>query len=530
LIDARRRSHAPWHGFVAGAPRALLLAACPLLALLLAGGGPLLALLLAGCPRAPGAASPDAGVAIDGRFADWPEGVHLQADGAYVYVRLALPEERTLQASLPLELALDPDDASGTRPPATGATGGADVPPGPALQVVFSPRTSDGQGVAVLVPGSDAHTRRAVPHAALDLVVAPTFASRTFELRIARDVRGAPEATRALAGGRVRVRATARDAHGGVAWQGPVLELDLPERGAATAAEAPDASPGAGGAAGFPPPPADGIRVVSWNVLLASPRTKPAPFARVLGALAPDVVLLQEWDGATADELAAWFANHVPSPDAAWRAVVSAGWGVALVARGPLEAVGPARVPRPVEAPADPRRADDALRLVAGRAETRLGPVCAASLHLKCCGAADGAQEAQRRAEARLASETLRVAFAGSMPCVRVVGGDLNLVGSDVPLELLRIGLDAGGGALAIADTPVLGDRATYTWLQPWSRFAPGRLDWVLHGTETTSRAFALDPRRLDDETLARAGLERDDGAASDHLPLVVDLRRTASR
>jgi len=73
----------------------------------------------------------------------------------------------------------------------------------------------------------------------------------------------------------------------------------------------------------------------------------------------------------------------------------------------------------------------------------------------------------------------------------------------------------------------VLGDRAAYTWIQPWSRFSPGRLDWLLYdGSQATAaRAFALDVPRLDDAARTAAGLERDDGAASDHLPLVLDLR-----
>ena len=121
----------------------------------------------------------------------------------------------------------------------------------------------------------------------------------------------------------------------------------------------------------------------------------------------------------------------------------------------------------------------------------------------------------------------LRAAWRDHAPCVRVVGGDLNLVGSREPLGILASRLDGDGGALEIADAPVLGDAAAYTWTQAWSRFSPGRLDWLLHGRDVrTVRAFVLDAHRLDDATLAAAGVERGDTSVSDHLPLVLDLAR----
>lgn len=110
-------------------------------------------------------------------------------------------------------------------------------------------------------------------------------------------------------------------------------------------------------------------------------------------------------------------------------------------------------------------------------------------------------------------------------PSVRVFGGDLNLVGSDQPLNLLRAGLAAGGGDLAVAPTGVLGDRAAYTWRGRGSRFSAGRLDFLAYGGADLSQAFAVDTARLPDDVLAAAGLEREDSAASDHLALVLDLR-----
>lgn len=456
------------------------------LVVLLAGLGP------AACTRRAGG---EAAPVIDGRFEDWPPGVLARADDEYLYVRLALPEERTLQAAgEPLVVRIDP-----------------------AVTLVFSPPESEGQGVAVRAAAGAASAGASLGHAAVDLVVAPTVAAREFELRVAREVAGRPDLTAALAEGTVRVTAAIERGDGSVAWRSPVHELRLPPL-SAHATPAPATLPAA--AAGE-------LRVVSWNVYLAKPREEPEAFARVLLALRPDVVLLQEWDGATGAELAAWFDAHVPG-EPPWQALTSAGWGVAVVARGPWQRLGPERIARPDEAPADPRRGDAALRLAAGVAATPLGRVCAASLHLKCCGAASGAQDAARRAETRLANQVLAAALGEAGDCVRVVGGDLNLVGSDVPLANLRAGLGSDGRALAVAETTVLGDGAVYTWSQRWSRFSPGRLDYLLYdaATVTAVRAFVLDARRLDQPTLAAAALTRADAAASDHLPLVLDLRR----
>ena len=478
-------------------------------------GGPRCA--MAATSAATDAATP---IRIDGAFDDWPAGTFVAADDRYLYLRLVLPEERTLQASpLPLVVSIAADEHPSE---ATGFD--------PDLRIVFSPPEFDGQGVAVRGPPAGTGSG-ALRHAAIDLVVAPTVAAREFELRLAREVRGRPDLSAALASGRVRVQAALLRADGSPAWRSRVRQLELPPRAGVAAADTPAAaglpSPAATPIAplGIPAAAAGELRVVSWNVLLASPRKKPEPFARILRALRPDVVLLQEWEGASDAELAAWFDTHLPGT-APWHAVTSAGWGVAVVARAPLSALGPRLVARPVVAPADSRRSDAALRLAAAVATTPLGALCAASLHLKCCGAAHSAQDLARRAEAAAANEALRVALLEAAPCVRVVGGDLNLVGSRLPLEILAAGLDAGGAPLAIAESPVLAERALYTWFQPWSRFSPGRLDYLLYGAATAraTRSFVLDTRRLEAPALAASGLEGNDAAASDHLPLVLDL------
>jgi hypothetical protein len=83
------------------------------------------------------------------------------------------------------------------------------------------------------------------------------------------------------------------------------------------------------------------------------------------------------------------------------------------------------------------------------------------------------------------------------------------------------------GSQLIPVHAKVLGDAAFYTWFDAASRFSPGRLDWAVVGNAEGEvvNAFVLDGQRLSDEALAAIGIDRWDTGASDHLPVVVDVR-----
>jgi exonuclease III len=108
-----------------------------------------------------------------------------------------------------------------------------------------------------------------------------------------------------------------------------------------------------------------------------------------------------------------------------------------------------------------------------------------------------------------------------------VIGGDWNLVGSREPLDIARGGADLDNSELDVARALVLGDAAMYTWRDAATGFPPGRLDVIVYSDSSAEvvNAFVLDTGRLADRALARMGLDRTDSRASDHLPVVVDLR-----
>ena len=169
-------------------------------------------------------------------------------------------------------------------------------------------------------------------HAAVDLMCAPTYAARSFELRLSRervrDLLGmAPTSSVRgfVAALDLDSRACCGDSGLELIWQFGADGLRAPHGDSAL----PDVA--------LPDKPADAVRIVSWNVLHGSPMKAPAPFERVLRALAVDVVIVQEWDGADEGDRVAWFAENI-QPSRQWHAVVGP-QGVAIVSRLPLAVV-----------------------------------------------------------------------------------------------------------------------------------------------------------------------------------------------
>jgi len=459
--------------------------------------------LLAPAPRAQ---TTQLAITLDGSIDEWPADKAALADAHYLYLRLAVEgESRAIQASHePLTILLDVDAnaATGVRIDEPANTLGVD------LEVRFSPRRDDGspgRGVAVIAHTADGP--RALSHADIDLLVAPTHAADWYEVRLSRLLPdGLPRAGLA-SDGRASGLIVLHDAGGQVAgWSDPF-----------TVALSPAASGTHLGEADLPRKPRGAIRIVSWNVEHAAPMRNAGPFANAILALEPDAVLVQEWTLDTPGQLRGWFTASLPASDGRpWHTRTGDGWGVGIVSKHPLEPLGPTRLELPGhEAP---------VRFIGAIAHTPSGPVALASLHLKCCGSAGGPEDAQRIAEARLINATLADALTGVAHGALVIAGDVNLVGRRTPLDTLAGGLASGGGDLAVAAPRVLGDAAYYTWSDPETEFSPGRLDFALVGGGRIVNAFVLDTARLSDASLQRIGLDRGDTAASDHRPVVIDV------
>lgn len=454
---------------------------------------------------APAAESASRTIAIDANLGDWPEGKRIAADDRFIYVRLLTESPITPQANeypLVLRIDLDGNPQTGRR-----ATWRADEPMGVDLEVQFSPPKSpsrsrnrgrkdprDEMALRIAVFDGESESIELAP-GDVDFMIAPSYLADDFELRLSREL--AEKVTGIRIGPELRASFVALPKPS-QAESLATLELDVP---AAT-----------GGLdhaqATLPAREKDSVRVISYNMLREATVSKAPAFGRLLRAIGPDVFLLQEWPrGKGATE--GWFRENVDR-DVKWHVIAKD--DVTVVSRFALTSLFAGNGP-------------DEPRVLGVRVATPGGPLLVASMHLKCCGGAAGREEEKRMDEARWINERLQDSNRKErLPMV--IGGDLNLVGTVRPREVLRQGVD-GGQDLKVADGLTLGDTAFYTWRDYAYFYSPHRIDWLLYsGTslEPTS-CFVLDPGRLPEKELERIQVRRDDGLASDHLPLVLDVR-----
>ena len=160
----------------------------------------------------------------------------------------------------------------------------------------------------------------------------------------------------------------------------------------------------------------------------------------------------------------------------------------------------------------------------------------AVSAHLKCCGVAGGPEDLKRIGEVMAIRRAVIAASESVNYKGIVIGGDLNLVGGLLPLQMLI----AQGEGL-IADTDTLGDllvvealqpdgQGVQTWQEDGQSYTPGLLDYLMvtKSSLKPESAFVLDTSDLSLSLLEEHGLQvKDTAQASDHLPVVVDLSPT---
>lgn len=461
--------------------------------------------------RAARAANAVAGaITLDGKFNDWPADASTIADANWVYFRVSVEGQtkpiQSADSTLALWLDVDDNPATGHRmaSPQVAAAIGVD------LVVEFSPveggKVSPGVAAYAL---DESGMKTPLSQGQLELAAAPTIAAPTYEIRVSRypDAGAAPALAKLLGtAGQARGMFALIESGKVVGWSDPeALKLPAVGKGRPMA----DVS--------IPAKAAGSIRVLSYNVLKSEPAKNPGPFSRLIQVIKPDIILLQEWDAdqATAQ---AWF-TAVVSGETRWHARTGEGGDVLIVSPYPIRGL--------TNGPVMAAGATNPVRVATGVVATPGGDVAVASVHLKCCGTVGSTEDQKRIAEATAVHAAMESALGSSSTLVRVIGGDFNLVGSGTPLEIMAQGLDSDGSPLSAADAMVTGDSASFTWFNTAEKFPPGRLDFVLYSDNSASvtSSFVVDTRRLSPRALAQLGVDRTDSAASDHMPLVVDIR-----
>ncbi|MEO0512918.1 MAG: endonuclease/exonuclease/phosphatase family protein [Planctomycetota bacterium] len=441
----------------------------------------------------------------DGALGDWPEGLYATADGVWLHGRFEFQREVTLHGapfSTLVHIDADADTKTGEQIDGMGVD----------LVVEFSPTRAP--GVRRWGPEITTHTDRGgsvIDSMQIDFHAAPTASSRTFEYRLRRDLLADvlgldPESTRAMA-----VRVVTPDGVRAIPSASAITRVEMPPLEAAVSGEP------------LPARPEGAVRVMTWNVLWGSPVESPGAFARILTATRPDIVLVQEWgrDGVSDRDIASWFDSH-----AAWGGSWTAAkpidvWGAAVLTHHTMTGTGPEAVY------ADGTRWDFPVRVAAATIQVDGGPSLAvASTHLKCCGHLGSDEDHRRLVEASAINNALRALADSTNADHILLGGDFNTDGTLAMLDVATMGLDDDGTTLDHAEPAVLGDNAFYTFGRPGMNTERKRLDYLLYPDAAAAvvNAFVLDTARLTNSTLERAGLQRADSAASDHLPVVVDL------
>jgi endonuclease/exonuclease/phosphatase family metal-dependent hydrolase len=517
--------------------------------------GVLAALVLSLLPRA---ALAQPGVVLDGRPDEWDaartvfvrqghggpgarhddpapryagiERVKVRHDAGAVYFALALNGEFALQG-MPgtLALLLDEDADSATGWEWYGMRG---VDAAIEFSAVLG-KDGTRMGTGLRLMHSEGRASCVGTANVAGVMMAPSHASRWFEVRIPRD---GPISF----GRRMRARLVSLDSADHVVGETGVFTVDLADaRGRPTPR-------GAGAADPLARAPGTDFRAVSWNVGRETIFRRPDAYGALLRALDPDLLVLDEVAGGhSAREVEALLERILPGAEP-WHAVYGTSGGSqrgVIAARGAVPQMASSfmsRLPYPDSArdvigDDTTRAARDWLRsrldasVPATGATVQIGGrrLLAVTVDLESAGVPGSPRDRLRRIEAlRIRDAVTAAVRAGGLDGV-LVAGDLNLVASPDPLDILAAGPDVDGSALLVPLPLRLDGASAATWENPEEPFTPGRLDFVLVGDAALAVAggFVFRAGDLSPEWRERYGLAADASAVTDHLPVVTDLR-----
>lgn len=374
------------------------------------------------------------------------------------------------------------------------------------------------------------------------MMVAPTFDFDQTEFRFLRGAPLSPSDGPGFASERMRIKLVASLGNGEFLDETDVLTLSLPpfrHRGRSDVGSESDPLQRALGT---------DYRVVTWNLSHRTMREQLDDITRLLQALDGDILLLNEVsDKVSSGEIERRVDRFPTNADSQeWNVVFGEGGGderCLVASRFPLKPVTSlSRLPHP-------KGVDDAIESMLDLPDSRIevfetieADICVAgavvqarntrvlavSLGLQSKGhQATSWQEIIRRLQARTLQSAIAAALAEHPIDAIVLGGDLNLVVTNVPLQEIRKGLDFDRNRLSIVDALQLDGLSNATWRSPGSGYLPGRLDYILYSGSTLAlqQSFVFDTTDLSNRWLEKYRLQfSDSDEISDHLPIVADF------
>lgn len=456
-------------------------------------------------------------------------GFHERHDGHYVYLELDFAQPTNI-LGVPATLTIDVDADGKT---ATGGT--LDGFAGTDFAIDFAPTNANGrvtEGVALRVVGKDGVVRKTDTYT-LNLVMTPSYTSSHVELRLARGRMLDSTAAPVFTGSGYRARLGAL----------PVVTAQLTPLDTTPRAQATDP---------LARVPGTQFRALVWNVANEGIRDRADHFRRIIAAVDPDLLVLNEVGGVIQPDGVRTFLASVDSgrSRAPWHFTYGGGGGyqrTTIAYRGDVAELPEFRfIPFPdsiVErliammppAAREKQRASFNDGVATGGALVTIAGhrVAVFGVDLQSAGNTLGSwQDARRMAETRIVRDLAGQAIHAHGPVDGVIAaGDHNLVGTREPLNIMgTIGLSFDGAPLRVAEPLHLDGATPTTWDGSGGPFPPGRLDWFSYsGAALEVRgAFVFDVGDLSQRWRAAHGLEADDSQrSSDHRPLVIDLKWT---
>jgi len=475
-----------------------------------------LPLVTAGCGNesSPDSRSHPTAISLDGTFDDWERVDPLHTDPAgdgnrvdlldlsvahdadFLFVRFRLGDSMLLQEKNNLVLRLDLDANA-----STGSDDGTD------LSWTFGSRSGTLYG----------QNTRSLTHADIGLSSLPTVASSTYELAFQRSA-----------------------TPGGTDWLGDddtlCLQLTvggdrLPDDGRVcyTLSGETDRSE----LLTSIPAKNRALRLISYNVQrdVLFTEAPAAAYRRIFSGVAPDVFALQEVYENSAEATRERIAELTETSTEEWY-TAKAGLDLVVVSRYPV-----------LDTYEIPGFEDYASAAHLLDTRTDLGqPLLLVNMHPPCCNGGDPSSDLKRQRVVDAVAAFLRDTQQGDSPIAVpdrtpvVILGDMNFVGDAQQPATLANGTiinralhgesappDWDGSPLLDVNPPQTGTPLHTTWVDPNSRFPPGRLDYayVSDSVLRVEQAFVLETSRLS----ASAGVEPGDTrTASDHLPVILDI------
>jgi endonuclease/exonuclease/phosphatase family metal-dependent hydrolase len=287
------------------------------------------------------------------------------------------------------------------------------------------------------------------------------------------------------------------------------------------------------------------FRIVFWNVARGAYIRNPEPFSRVLSAVRPDIIVLDEVPPTTNAEEIRQFLRQSFILDS-WNVYFGEGGNdqrTIIASRADVRPAEPFRkvgwTDHDIATLVAMSNAEDAEAQVrrwlgdsvpTGGALVTIGDrmLLVAGVDLQCCGGYETIQDRRRIVEAEAVNRAIRDTLASTPVDGVVLGGDFNLVGDPAVLSIAGGNAAPDGTSLTRARALQIDGLTDATWASPDEPFVPGRLDNVLYsdGTLAVKRAFVFDSGDLTQRWQAYHGVRAGDSpAASDHFPVVVDFQ-----